>query len=147
MRPTSGVIFVAVLLLAGRAHGDAPPSVPSSSPALSAMPLDVLYENHLGAESQDWLSINLFWNGLDAQIGVEAAQAKNAANFLIFSPDDPRFGLPGLPAALAGSRTRTIKIPQRNTDLVKATAIFLSAEESEPLRFCGFVGRNQPCRQ
>ena len=112
MRRWHGVMAAMVLLLAGFSRGDVPP-------------MDVLYENRLVAESEDWLSINLFWTGPDAKIGVDAAKAKNAANFIIFSSDDPRYGAKGLPAAAAGSRTRAIKIPQRNNQMVKATAVFV----------------------
>ena len=113
------VIVAAVMLLVtvGRAQVPPPP------------PMDVLFDNRLVAESDEWLSINLFWTGIDAKVGVEPAKAKDAGNFLIFSPDDPRFGEKGLPPVAAGSRTRTIKIPQRNTQMVKATAVFLKLSQ------------------
>lgn len=83
-------------------------------------PMDRLYEDRLVPESDRYLSVRLF------DVQIDHARAKDPAQYIITSPDDPNYAADKrVHPEAAGSRTRAVRVALRKELLVKQTAIFL----------------------
>lgn len=82
--------------------------------------MDRIYHNRLEAESSLWLAVYLF------NVPVDHSRADDATRFTITSHDDPAYAADrSVHPVRTGSRTRAIRVLQRQHLLVKQTVIFL----------------------
>lgn len=87
-------------------------------------PMDVLYQNRLQVQSSEFLSIHLF------NIPINHEKAESASNFIITSSDDDRYKAAAkVHPTATSSRSRSVRVPDRKTMLVRETAVFLKVPQ------------------
>jgi hypothetical protein len=92
----------------------------SSDYSRFAPPMDTLYQNRLQVQSAQYISVHLF------NIPIDHEKAKDVANFVITSADDDNYRAAAkVHPTATSSRSRSVRVPDRETMLVREYVVFL----------------------